>query len=247
LREPVGVAALIPPFNGPLTLGTQKAAPALAAGCTVILNPLQIDAGGSEVGMRQLALDDVQRHALPGQLERMRVAQLVRSKPAPDARVDGDSPEFAADCGTGPLSPARRAVDDAKQRPDRKLDARRDPRTQLLPAPLVHPDLAPAPALAAADKYRSAPRVEVVLGQRERLLDAHPGAPQHDDHRAQPPPAWRSSPVGRMTATISSTVGGSAGYDVSRVVRRSGGVLRRARRARATAAFAALTRGHKSP
>jgi betaine-aldehyde dehydrogenase len=42
LREPVGVAALIPPFNGPLTLGTQKAAPALAAGCTVILKaPIQ--------------------------------------------------------------------------------------------------------------------------------------------------------------------------------------------------------------
>ena len=36
LREPVGVAVAIPPFNGPLTLGTQKAAPALAAGCTEI-------------------------------------------------------------------------------------------------------------------------------------------------------------------------------------------------------------------
>ena len=42
LREPVGVAVAIPPFNGPLTLGTQKAAPALAAGCTVILKaPVQ--------------------------------------------------------------------------------------------------------------------------------------------------------------------------------------------------------------
>ena len=42
LREPVGVAVAIPPFNGPLTLGTQKVAPALAAGCTVILKaPVQ--------------------------------------------------------------------------------------------------------------------------------------------------------------------------------------------------------------
>ena len=42
LREPVGVVVAIPPFNGPLTLGTQKAAPALAAGCTVILKaPVQ--------------------------------------------------------------------------------------------------------------------------------------------------------------------------------------------------------------
>jgi aldehyde dehydrogenase (NAD+) len=37
VREPVGVVAAIPPFNGPLTLGTQKVAPALAAGCTVVL------------------------------------------------------------------------------------------------------------------------------------------------------------------------------------------------------------------
>jgi len=42
LREPVGVAVLLPPFNGPLTLGTQKAAPALAAGCAVVLKaPVQ--------------------------------------------------------------------------------------------------------------------------------------------------------------------------------------------------------------
>jgi betaine-aldehyde dehydrogenase len=42
LREPVGVCVLIPPFNGPLTLGTQKAAPALAAGCTLVLKaPVQ--------------------------------------------------------------------------------------------------------------------------------------------------------------------------------------------------------------
>ena len=42
LREPVGVVVAIPPFNGPLTLGTQKLAPALAAGCTVILKaPVQ--------------------------------------------------------------------------------------------------------------------------------------------------------------------------------------------------------------
>ena len=42
LREPVGVVVAIPPFNGPLTLGTQKAAPALAAGCTVDLKaPVQ--------------------------------------------------------------------------------------------------------------------------------------------------------------------------------------------------------------
>ena len=57
-----------------------------------------------------------------------------------------------------------------------------EPRTQLLPAPLVHADLAAAPALAVADQDRSAAAVEVVLGERERFLDAQPGAPEHDDH-----------------------------------------------------------------
>jgi hypothetical protein len=36
-----------------------------------------------------------------------------------------------------------------------------------------------------ADQDRSAPVVEAVLGERERLLDAQPGAPEHDDHRSQ--------------------------------------------------------------
>jgi hypothetical protein len=27
-----------------------------------------------------------------------------------------------------------------------------------------------------------------VFGERERLVDAQPGAPEHDDHRAQPEP-----------------------------------------------------------
>jgi hypothetical protein len=48
------------------------------------VDSLEIDAGGAEVGMAELALDDVQRHALAGQLEGVRVAQLVRRKPAPD-------------------------------------------------------------------------------------------------------------------------------------------------------------------
>jgi len=80
------------------------------------------------------------------------------------------------------------AIDDAEQRPDRQIDACGQPRAQVLPAPLVHPDLAAAAALPAADQDRSAPRVEVVVGERERLLDAQSGAPKHDDRRAQPPP-----------------------------------------------------------
>ena len=39
LREPIGVAALITPWNFPLAMITRKAAAALAAGCTVLVKP----------------------------------------------------------------------------------------------------------------------------------------------------------------------------------------------------------------
>ena len=39
VHEPIGVAALIVPWNGPLAMSAWKLAPALAAGCSVILKP----------------------------------------------------------------------------------------------------------------------------------------------------------------------------------------------------------------
>jgi aldehyde dehydrogenase (NAD+) len=39
VREPVGVVAAVIPWNAPLMLYAQKVAPALAAGCTVVLKP----------------------------------------------------------------------------------------------------------------------------------------------------------------------------------------------------------------
>ncbi|WP_229074254.1 aldehyde dehydrogenase family protein [Actinoplanes sp. DH11] len=42
LREPVGVVAAVIPWNGPLLLAAQKLAPALAAGCTVVLKPSEL-------------------------------------------------------------------------------------------------------------------------------------------------------------------------------------------------------------
>jgi 5-carboxymethyl-2-hydroxymuconic-semialdehyde dehydrogenase len=41
LRTPVGVAGLITPWNTPFMLATWKLAPALAAGCTVVLKPAE--------------------------------------------------------------------------------------------------------------------------------------------------------------------------------------------------------------
>jgi succinate-semialdehyde dehydrogenase/glutarate-semialdehyde dehydrogenase len=42
LREPVGVCAAITPWNFPLSMITRKIAPALAAGCTVVLKPADV-------------------------------------------------------------------------------------------------------------------------------------------------------------------------------------------------------------
>src|SRR5436190_16304072 len=41
IKEPVGVAAAITPWNYPMMMAVQKVAPALAAGCTVILKPAE--------------------------------------------------------------------------------------------------------------------------------------------------------------------------------------------------------------
>src|SRR4029453_18066696 len=58
--------------------------------------------------------------------------------------------------------------------------------SKLLPGPVVHADLAAAAALAAPHQQRSAARVEVGLGERERFADAQTSTPQHDDQAAQP-------------------------------------------------------------
>src|SRR5207248_4248171 len=41
-REPLGVVALITPWNFPLTIASWKLAPALAAGNTVVLKPAEL-------------------------------------------------------------------------------------------------------------------------------------------------------------------------------------------------------------
>ena len=57
LREPVGVVAAIVPWNFPLNLAMWKVAPALAAGCTVVLKP------ASETPLTALALGQVMLEA----------------------------------------------------------------------------------------------------------------------------------------------------------------------------------------
>ena len=55
-----------------------------------------------------------------------------------------------------------------------------------LPGPVVHADLAAAAALAAPHQQRAAARIQVGLGERERLADAQAGSPEDDDPATQP-------------------------------------------------------------
>ncbi|AVZ77936.1 aldehyde dehydrogenase PuuC (plasmid) [Streptomyces lunaelactis] len=64
-REPIGVVAAVTPWNFPLTLASWKIAPALAAGCTVVLKPseqtplsaLRLGRLGAEAGLPDGALN----------------------------------------------------------------------------------------------------------------------------------------------------------------------------------------------
>lgn len=55
IKQPVGVAAMITPWNFPSAMITRKAAPALAAGCTVVLKPAE-DTPLSALALGELAL-----------------------------------------------------------------------------------------------------------------------------------------------------------------------------------------------
>ena len=136
--------------------------------------------------MPQLALDDDQRHALASHLHGMRVAQLVRREAPPHAGLPREASQLRARRSGRPRPPPCRAGDDAEQRSDRQLHPRLDPGLKLLPRPVVHPDLAASPALAAPYQQRAAARVQVGLGERERLVDPQAGSPEHDDQAAQP-------------------------------------------------------------
>src|SRR5690606_40669940 len=74
-REPVGVAALVTPWNFPNAMLTRKAAAALAVGCTVVAHP------SSETPLSALALAELARRAgFPAG-----VFNVVVGKPAPVA------------------------------------------------------------------------------------------------------------------------------------------------------------------
>jgi aldehyde dehydrogenase (NAD+) len=83
-REPVGVVAAIIPWNGPISLITQKSAPALLAGCTVIVKSSP-EAPGESYLMAEIA----ERVGLPpGVLNFITADREVSELLVSDPRVD---------------------------------------------------------------------------------------------------------------------------------------------------------------
>ena len=131
--------------------------------------------------MAQLALDDVHRYALTGELHGVGVAQLVGH-----AGRRGELAQFGAGGGGCPASPAGGAVYDAEQRAGRQQHAHSEPRGKLLKAELVHSGFAALVALAVADTQRAAALVDVGLVERQWLGDPQPRPPEHGDQRSDP-------------------------------------------------------------
>jgi hypothetical protein len=67
-----------------------------------VVDPLEIHGGNPEVGMAQLALDDVVRNALAGHLDRVRMSELMRREPPPNPRADGELAQRRAGGGRRP-------------------------------------------------------------------------------------------------------------------------------------------------
>ena len=86
--------------------------------------------------MSQLALDDDQRDLLVGQLDSVRMAQLMRRKSTPDARRGGSSSQLAARGRLLPRPASGRTVNHAEQWADGEPDAPLLPGFELFLIPM---------------------------------------------------------------------------------------------------------------
>jgi hypothetical protein len=130
--------------------------------------------------------------------------------------------------GLRPAAAARRFGQNAEQRADGQREAEVQPLLKLFPGPVVHADFAAAAALAAADEDRAAAGVEVSLGERECLVDAQPGAPEHDDQAAHPQTVPRGAGLAHDSDDLLDG-GWIGGIATALVARRSAGVEARHR------------------
>jgi hypothetical protein len=62
-----------------------------------VVDSLQVDGGDSEVGVAELALDHVERHALARHLDGVRVAKLMWGEPPSHPGLQGELAQLRAD------------------------------------------------------------------------------------------------------------------------------------------------------
>ena len=96
LREPVGVVAAIVPWNSPLVLTAMKLAPALAAGCTLVLKPAE------DTSLTALRLAELMVEAgLPAGVLNVVTGRGARSGAALAAHHGVDKVAFTGSTATG--------------------------------------------------------------------------------------------------------------------------------------------------
>ncbi len=110
VREPVGVVGAIVPWNFPLLLASWKVAPALAAGCTIVLKPSSVT---------PLTAIELGRLALEAGVPEG-VLNVLTGRDAADRRVDGRASRHRQDC-------IHRFDRDGKER---RSGGREDPQTR---------------------------------------------------------------------------------------------------------------------
>src|SRR5450755_198800 len=140
--------------------------------------------------MPELPLDDYERNAFACHLDCVSVPELVWRYAASYSSSGGGASELPARGRCFPVASGGGAVDHAEERADRETRAEVLPGFELFPCPGVHSDLAALVAFPVADKDSSAAGVHVGLGERERFADSQPGAPEHNDQRAEPDSVW---------------------------------------------------------
>jgi hypothetical protein len=173
-----------------------------------VVDPLEVDRGDAEVAVAELALDDHERHTFASHFDGVGVPQLIWGEPSADTCCDGRAPQLGSG-GSRPLGATRPAVEDADRRPTGSTTrssshgwsssqphvsmptSRRRPPLPRRTSSAPRRSSRSASTSASASWMRSPARQRTTIKPRKRRPCA-------------------SSPAARMTAMISSTLGGSA-------------------------------------
>ena len=184
VREPVGVVGAITPWNYPLHQIAAKVAPALAAGCTVVLKPSEvaplnafilaeiIDEAGLPAGVFNLVTGD-----RPGRRRGDRLAPGRRHGLVHRLDARGPARERAGRAEReARRARAGRQVAERDPRRRRPRDGRHRRRREVLPQ--LRPDLQRADAHARAARARSTEAEQIAAAVAEALHGRRPVRPR---------------------------------------------------------------------